>query len=81
MLTAIAENVGKIPVSRVFCPGNRNLSEAGLFVEGRIGEVNVLLIHALLGQGDGLTEVINLSKAIFKNTTHKLDIQTAVFSK
>ena len=33
-------------------------------VESWIGEVDVFLVHALFGQGNGLTEVINLSKAI-----------------
>lgn len=54
----------KIPVSGQFCPGNRDFLRHRLFIESRIGKVDVLLIHALLGQGDCLAEVINLSKAI-----------------
>ena len=50
-----------IPVRR-FSYTRRLLT--ALFVKSRIGEIDVLLIHALLGQSDRLTEAINLSKAI-----------------
>ena len=49
-------------------PGLLFISVSHIFgmngVKCRISEVDVLPIHALLGEGDGLTEVINLSKAI-----------------
>ena len=49
------------PLFTGFCPGNRGFLKFGLFVESRIGEVNVLLIHALFCQRDRFAEVINLS--------------------
>ena len=33
---------------------------AGLLIEGRIGEVDVLLIHTFLGQSDGFTNTIKV---------------------
>ena len=32
-----------------------------LFIESRVGEVDVFLVHLLLSQADGFAEVINLS--------------------
>lgn len=34
-----------------------------LFIEGRVGKINVLLIESLFGQLNGFAEVINLSKS------------------
>lgn len=63
-LTGTMSRSGKIPVFQVFGPGNRDFLRFGLFVKSWVGEVDVLLIHALFGQSNRFTEVINLSKAI-----------------
>lgn len=34
-----------------------------LFVESRVGEIHVFLVHLLLGQFDSLTEISDLSKS------------------
>ena len=34
-----------------------------LTVEGRVGEIDIFLVHLFLGQTNGLTEAINLSKS------------------
>ena len=82
----------KIPVSWVFLPEKQGIlwfcvfppaeragkhkKAAGLLVEGRIGEVDVFLIHALLGQGDGLTEALEVDDLpLTQEADHIVDIR------
>ena len=47
-----------------------------LFVESRIGEVDVFLIHALLGQSDCFTETLEVHDfPLTQETDHIVDIR------
>ena len=50
--TGFAQRIKKSLFPGHFCLGNRDLLNFVLFVEGRIGKVNVLLVHALFGKGN-----------------------------
>ena len=56
--------------------GNRDFSEFGLFVEGRIGKVYIFLIHALLGQGNRLTKALEVDYfSLTQESDHIIDIR------
>ena len=40
--------------------GGHFAGKRGLFVESRVGKVHVFLVHALLGQGDGLAKPLEM---------------------
>lgn len=56
--------IGRPLFSGQFCPENRGLLR-GSSVEGGVGEVDVFLIHAFLGQGDGFAEALEVDDLPF----------------
>ena len=74
-LSAIIVNDIDFCVTRPRC---RRVTQkiTGLLIEGRVGEVDVFLIHALLGQSDGLAKALEVDNLPFtQKTDHIIDVR------